>query len=114
MNDKEVSKTVKVKGFTFTKELTIGKDLMLYGRRSALCNGQYGALSISPELSEQMAAITAHRIATLEAHLDDADDEFRGFEKISPNELGAIWKEFADKAGLFPKDDPKPKEKEKT
>lgn len=107
MSNTKISITVGTQSFTFVKEVTIGEELKLYGRRSALCNGQYGAMSISPEVSELQAAVTAHRIATLEFHLDKADDEFEGFVNLGAKELVSIWEEFADKAGLFRKDDGK-------
>ena len=111
--EKTISITVEGMPFTFSKEITIGDELLLYGRRSALCGGQYGALSTSPEMGEQMAAITAHRIATLEAHLLTAGDDFPGFEKLKPDTIVLIWKEFAVKAGLFRPDDDKTKDSEK-
>lgn len=108
MNDtKNINVTVGEQSFTFSKTLTIGEELKLYGRRSALCGGEYGAMSTSKELTEQMGAIMAHRIATLELHLMNANDKFLGFDKLDGDSLSEIWKEFATKAGLFRKDDGK-------
>lgn len=105
MSNTKISITVGTQSFTFVKELTIGEELRMFGRRSTLCGGQYGAMSISPEMSELQASITANRIATLELHLDKADDEFEGFVGLETKTLNKIWEEFADKAGLFRKDD---------
>lgn len=105
MDNIKISITVGDHTFTFAKDLDIGKELKLLGRRSALCDGQYGAMSISPEVGELQAAMTAHRIATLESHLITAGEGFEGFTRLGAKELVSIWEEFADKAGLFRKDD---------
>ncbi len=104
MSDKNNKFSISVEGlaFTFTKELTIGEELALIGRRSALCDGQYDKLKFSTDPEEMFGSITANRIATLETHLDTPPDkEFYGFGTISSELLAEIWKEFAPKAGLF-------------
>ena len=104
MSDKNNKFSISVKGlaFTFIKELTIGEELALIGRRSALCDGQYDKLKFSTDPEEMFGSITANRIATLETHLDTPPDkEFYGFGSMSSDLLAEIWKEFAPKAGLF-------------
>ena len=101
-DNNKISISVKGLAFTFTKDLTIGEELALIGRRSALCDGQYDKLKFSTDPEELFGSITANRIATLETHLDTPPDkDFYGFGSMSSELLAEIWKEFAPKAGLF-------------
>ena len=106
---KEVIVEFGGQSFTFKIDLTVGEELLLAGRRSVLTEGEYGNLAKSKDLGEQMAAITADRIAEMEIRLIKAPDDFESFVTMKGKDLNKIWKEFADKSGLFPDDDTKKK-----
>ena len=107
---KEVTVEFGGQSFTFKIDLTVGEEMLLAGRRSVLTGGEYGNLAKSKDIGEQMAAITADRIAEMEIRLIKAPDDFESFVTMKGKDLNKIWKEFADKSGLFPDNDRKKKE----